>query len=230
MDPPRQRLRLFQEGTQTSEVTLENQNSHILFRDKVSKRVTFGSWDQGECLYILDCGGEGFDYLSDKCLVKRDLRTMDDVLDEIENIFTLGTKGNDKHPLSNRVLSTLVVDNISVYFWELKLLGLDRSQQRQLGYRRDIPGWQYYAELFRVIRRTQDRYNCNVIITSWDILYEKGVRFRGSIEAGSSKLQELTSLPSQYLVSFDYLYHRHWEKKRIDTNLYNRGIAQWIKV
>lgn len=168
--------------------------------------------------------------MSDKCLVKRDLSTMDDVLDEIETIFTLGTKGNDKHPLSNRVLNTLVVDNISVYFWELKLLGLDRSQQRQLGYKRDILGWQYYTELLRVIKQAQDRYNCNVIITSWDILYEKGVRFRGNIEAGSGKLEELTSLPSHYLASFDYLYHRYWQRKEMETSVYNREMAQWIKV
>lgn len=60
-------------------------------------------------------------------------------------------------------LNTLIVENISAFYWEKRC---DDWQTRS----------RWYKDANSAILKTLDRFKCNIVVTMWDIQFEKGFR------------------------------------------------------
>lgn len=210
------------------QVQLLNQSCHFIFDDKQTKRDTYRALQSEGTVYILDCGGEGFGYMGDECIVDV-VGSMDGMLEKLQQILKIGTETKATHPLHSRTINTLIVDNISMYFWDLKLLNHDPKNSSMLGYTCEITGIEYYNRLVAQLQEIQTRYKCNIITSSWNNTFEKGYNYNGPTSVKPSGLDSVTYLPPKYLMGFDYLIYK---SKSDDTgnSIYNKLTGQWTRV
>lgn len=179
---------------------------------------------------VLNCGVELFGYLPGAYVVEDDFTTMDQLLGKLHEILTVGMDGDTRHPLHGNALNTLIVDNISVYFWDLRLLNMDPKNSRVLGYTHEISGHEYYARLLDALHTIQGKYKCNIITTSWDNVYERGYNYNGNTEPDLAGLDSLTYLPASYLQPFDYIIHSRTHDRGISRCMYNQLEARWVPI
>lgn len=217
------------ESHEGMQVQLLSQACHFIFSDKQTKRDTFRSLVGDGTVYILDCGLDGFNYLGDECIVNSDFAMMDQLLESLRNVLTVGTKEDTKHPLYNKIINTVIVDNLSVYYWDLKLLNNDPKYHEQLGYAIKASGLEYYTKLISALQEIQSKYKCNIITSSWDNSFEKGHNFSGATDCEATDLDSVTFLPQRYLMEFDYLIHKS-SNSNIKSRIYNKLAGQWIGI
>lgn len=100
-------------------------------------------------------------------------------------------------PLFHINIHTLIIDNLSVYYWELKLL-LFQDQ---------VSKYQQLGDLLHIIHK---RYNCGVITTSWDSMFELGYQYNHK-----SVPEQLTLIPTGFFKHFTYVVHYEGGKKTV---------------
>lgn len=211
------------------QVQLLSQTCHFLFNDKQAKRETFRSLVGDGAVYIFDCGLDGFNYLDDECIVSSDFATMDQLLENLQGILTVGTDGDTEHALHNKTINTVIVDNLSVYYWDLKLLNSDPKYHEQLGYTTKTSGHEYYIKLISILQEIRMKYKCNIITSSWNNSFEKGHNYSGATDCEVTDLDSVTFLPQRYLMEFDYLIHKS-SSSDVKSRIYNKLAGQWIGI
>lgn len=87
---------------------------------------------------------------------------------------------DDTHPFRSQVLTLLLIEDLSTFFWLLKLQG------RRQAYRR----------LNEVLHTVRVRYGCNIIVTAWDNAFEKGFAYK-PVESEAHALDDLTYMPGE---------------------------------
>lgn len=84
-----------------------------------------------------------------------------------------------------RYMNTLVIENISAFYWALKCLKLaDRTS--------------WYHQLNRIVQTIKVKYKCNVIVTGWDNDYERGFNIKSSRPGQPQNLDDLTFIPKEF--------------------------------
>lgn len=91
---------------------------------------------------------------------------------------------------SDCVLNTLVIENISSFYWELR-----ESKQRIASYGR-------LADTLDLFKR---RYACNIIVTAWDSDFEKGYNYKRRRET-PKVFQDLSFIPKEFFKYSNHIY------------------------
>lgn len=206
---------------------LENQLCHLLFEDGDSKRELFKSIKVPNTIAIFDCGHNGFPYLPDNFEVIDNFSSLDELLSSLEDILDIKAF----HPLYHKSLNTIIVDNISVFYWDLKLLN-SNTVPAGCTYKHKCRGNDYYLKLLSVLKKIKQKTRCNIITTSWSNTFEKGYNYANSESktreeyVHDTEVDKFTFLPKQYLASFDFLIHSQFIASKCYVNIYD---GKWIK-
>ena len=167
---------------------------HVAFRDRKTKSAFYNQLHpigSGK-VCVIDCGYENI--VVDSQLNLGDIEDFAALILKLELILAM-TLPND--PLFHVNIHTLVIDNLSVFYWELKLLLFQDqvSKYRQLG------------NLIHIIHK---RYNCSIITTSWDSMFELGYQYNHK-----SVPERLILIPTGCFEHFNYVVHYEGEKKTV---------------
>ena len=167
---------------------------HVAFRDRKTKSAFYNQLHpigSGK-VCVIDCGYENI--VVDSQLNLGDIEDFAALILKLELILAM-TLPND--PLFHVNIHTLVIDNLSVFYWELKLLLFQDqvSKYRQLG------------NLIHIIHK---RYNCSIITTSWDSMFELGYQYNHK-----SVPERLILIPTGFFEHFNYVVHYEGEKKTV---------------
>lgn len=134
-----------------------------MFHDRSTKLRFYSSIEpigSGK-IFLLDCGHAGLSVPS-QLSIDGDTSSFDRLLATLLSIMQLTNK-ND--PMYSLEIHTLVIDDISVFYWELKMLTFSDQVQK-------------YQQLGELVNQIHNRYNCNVITTSWDSAFELGYQYQ----------------------------------------------------
>lgn len=96
--------------------------------------------------------------------------------------------------VSSRHLNTLIIENISAFFWNVSILP---SQEK----------FAWYRKVNALLLRLKNMYGCNVIVTGWDIQYDRGFNSRKILEANPKSLNDLTYLPLELFQGSTLIIH-----------------------
>lgn len=99
------------------------------------------------------------------------------VLSQLSQILTSGPE---------ICLETLYIGNISLFYWKLKL---ENALFK-------------YVELGQLLRQVANKYHCNVVVTSWSDVYDRGWGYRGDQTNNSVP----SFIPSGYFNWVDLIY------------------------
>lgn len=174
----------------TSVVPLENQFAVVLFENMQGKRLFYSDFEQlnehVESVLAIECGQRVLQRMGSSV---RTLACDGDLAELIDGL--LDSSANDMH------VNTLIVENISAYYWELKCRPRERVQ--------------WYKRLNGAIMGLMEKLQCNVIVTGWDNAYEKGYNFQNARALGT-ELDSVTYIPLELLGSADHLlsHGRGW--------------------
>lgn len=102
------------------------------------------------------------------------------------------------------VVNTVVVDNISVFTWEIELLTAENYSK--YGYDKPFTRPRVYGELNRLLDDLKQMYKCNVIVTSYDAQFDKGYDCE-SLHYLRNAFEEFLSLPVPYLIGNDVIIY-----------------------
>ena len=211
------------------QVQLLSQACHFIFNNKHIKRETYMSLSGEGAIYIFDCGLDGFRSLDDKYIINSDFASMDQLLASLSHILEIGADGDTTHPLYNKMVNAVIVDNLSVYYWDLKLLNNDPRNHEQIGYANKTSGLDYYLKLISVLQQIQAKFKCNIITSSWNNTFEKGHNYSGTTDCEATGLDSITFLPQKYLMEFDYLIQK-CSGIETKSRIYNKLAGQWINI
>lgn len=179
--------------TPALDVPLCNQTCHVLFNSNTEKEAFHSSIsDNGrkEKTLVLDCDlnfastGAVGDAVS--------VFGPDELTLKLENLYLDPTKSTNL-----QYLELLVIENISVFYWGLKL-------SKKL---------KFFVEIADLVTKISERLGCNVITTSWDSDFDKGYNYnrvraaRGLNEKDPKLLQALSFLPLQYFERVGVVVH-----------------------
>lgn len=127
-------------------------------------------------------------------ITNANLFTLHDLINQITTKIT-------RCKLTNTKLTCLIIDNFSIFYFNLKKLNF---QQYKLIMN------QFMCDLYEI----KLRYNCNIIITGWNNHFEKGYNYNYNYnmsnrnhENNLTKLSDLTFLPFWFINQFDYTFH-----------------------
>ncbi|CCE85444.1 Piso0_005040 [Millerozyma farinosa CBS 7064] len=208
-------------------VKLQNQLCHLLFEDRESKEELFKSIKEPNAIAIFDCGRNGFQYLPENFEVLDNFSSLDELLSSLEDILDIKAC----HPLYHKSLNTIIIDNLSVYYWDLKLLN-SNTIPAGCTYKHKCHGADYYLKLLTVLKKIKQKTQCNIITTSWSNTFEKGYNYSNAesktIEGSpnDTEVDKFTFLPKQYLASFDFVIHSQFIASKSYVSIYD---GRWIK-
>ncbi|CAH2354447.1 hypothetical protein CLIB1423_16S02872 [[Candida] railenensis] len=182
--------------TRSSEVTLRNQTCHTLFKTHSEKNSFYSSLSKNSEVLIFDCDlnlsskESGYDNIVS-------IYSSAELLQQLTQLYL-----NPSTPLSLQQLRLVIIENISVFYWTLKL-GRDLN---------------YYVQLADLLSKITQKYGCNAIVTSWDNDYERGYNYNrqrsgneahGDVQKDPNQhtLQNVSYLPRQYYDRVDLVTH-----------------------
>lgn len=190
-------------------MVLENETCHYLFNTRKEKDKFFNGIDQTGLLFF-NCSIAEYQFINKKCQIL-ELSTFDKLIEELEKILFSDIE---------LILKTLIIDNISIYFWELRCL--NARNYTSMGYKYDSAKV-YYSTLVSLINKIKEKFKCNIIVTSWDIKFDKGYNASWKNKIDINDIDTLSYLPTSYLLSFDHIMHRDDDK---DRN-FNKNLHKW---
>lgn len=169
-------------------VTFRNQAGLILFHNLRYKTQFYERLAQGASdLVIFECGSSILTPIPDALLLNcKDISLL---LNQLQSI-----PDNRHEAVGPRHLNTLIVDNVSAFYWDLKCL--KRAERLE-----------WYVQLSKILKAIELKYACNVIVTAWDSDFEKGFNYR-KVEREAQKLEDCTFLPHEFLQGMDYVFHQ----------------------
>lgn len=158
----------------------------MLFENIACKLAFFELLAQeSDSLIVVDCGSGSSQRLGLNNALIIQANGYESVLKSLEDIL-----GNRNEEANKCVLNTLIIENISAFYWELR-----ESKRRH---------W-LYSKLAEVLRSFQQTYKCNVVVTSWDNDFEKGYNYK-PMEKEPRVLQDLTFIPGELVLSADRVF------------------------
>lgn len=169
-------------------MTFCNQLGVALFQNIQCKTQFYNDFREAknESVVILQCGPPSIDDTGNALLIECTIDLLHETMRAMTSHHTL---------VGPRHLNTLVIDNISAFYWDLRCA---KSSERA----------QWYDELKILLRVIKEKYKCNVLVTGWDNDYEKGFNYLGR-DFEPQKLDDLTYLPSNIIADMDYVFlHR----------------------
>lgn len=185
-----------------SEITLRNQTCHTLFNTHVEKKAFYTSFLDNNGILIFDCDLN----LSSKESGHGNIVSIYSSAELIKQLTELYV--NPSTSLNLQQLKLVIIENISVFYWTLKL-GKDMN---------------YYIELADLLSKITQKYGCNAIVTSWDSDYEKGFNYnrqRVSNEVHEDAQKVLNQLTVQ---NVSFLPRQYYDRVDIVTH-YGRGLV-----
>lgn len=99
-----------------------------------------------------------------------------------------------------RVFSNLIIDDLSIYYWTLKLSSYNNLVQS-------------YGDLIVVLDQIKSRFHCNVMVLNWNIYFENGYNFNSSPDS-------LTYLPASIKTMLGHLIHYTTVNERLVVHRY----------
>lgn len=167
---------------------LSNLTCHHLFKTRSSQGTFYDDLKvQPDQLIIIPCGPV---ISSKEWTTLEQQYTFGDLLKTLHRILV-------GKVLMNSIVHTLIIDNLSMFYWDLKVLD-DFNFTAVGGTTMYVNASTLYQRLADIIVEISLKYKCNVIVTSLDIEFD-----RGYYQDGSSK--ELSGFPKEYLDRFDYV-------------------------
>lgn len=168
------------------ERVLENESAVVLFQNISLKKAFYDRLSEYDgSLIIFDCGAGFMDTIElPESYILR-IADFDDLLLQLERLMR-----DPIEEIGKRHLNTLIVENISTFYWKLRSLK-QRSQQ--------------YCKLRDLLAKIKDWYQCNVVVTSWDSEFEKGYNLKHENENPESLL-DLTFVPTDFYAKFDHIF------------------------
>lgn len=110
----------------------------------------------------------------------------------------------DGRLFETQVMSTLVVDMISSFFWEAE--AISPHNYMEAGLDKFLPRPRIYAELCTLLGRIRDAYKCNIIVTSFDSQFERGYNSTYG-RTDRSSIDAFLLLPVQFIMSYEKIIH-----------------------
>lgn len=104
-----------------------------------------------------------------------------------------GVAENTHPEIGNCVLNTVIIENLSAFYWENKLLLWSSARQ-------------WYTEINRILQQIMAKYGCNVVSTMWDKNYEQGFNLRREPNMLAVRLSDLTTIPSEFFENSGHVY------------------------
>lgn len=159
-------------------VDLVNEYGVLLFNTLQQKKGFFEHYD-GHNVVLVECGVPTIKSIASFSGYIVPCSSPSDLLDILRGI------PNDKdEEISNRHLNTLVVENISAFFWNLASL---TSHEKFL----------WYRTLNNELALLRKKYGCNVLVTGWDVDFDRGFNARSVVGKTAVVLDDLTYLPGE---------------------------------
>lgn len=136
------------------EQELRNESAVILFQNLALKKRFYEKLrpEKGS-IVVFDCGAGFMDSANivGSCVIR--IEHFDDLLSKMNGLMNDEVKEvNELH------LNTLIIENISTFYWTLRSLS-----HRNLS----------YSKLRDLVDTVKEWYKCNVIVTTWDSEFEK---------------------------------------------------------
>jgi len=169
-------------------VELINQYGVILFDELQHKQKFFQRYN-GDSIIIIECGVPTIKSIAPFSGYIVTCRSPDELMDILR-----GIPNDQDEEISKRHLNTLVVENISAFYWNLATLS---SQEK----------FSWYKGLNNELAQIRKRYGCNVLVTGWDIDFDRGFNARRVIEKAPVALQDLTYLPGELFLGATRIIH-----------------------
>ncbi|KAK6462334.1 hypothetical protein DFJ63DRAFT_313472 [Scheffersomyces coipomensis] len=178
---------------QGTSISIVNQTIHCLFKDRISKHSFYekqqfnnGTVNDFE-VYGIACGSSiGLE--SYMTILQSNLTEFDQLLEYLNLILN----GSREIEIA-QVINLLIIDNISIYYWKLKSGNTNTTH--------------VYATFYDLLNQIKSKYKCNVLITSFDVRFDKGFNCNWTKSIEVSKLNSLSYLPATYLTKFDFIIH-----------------------
>lgn len=142
---------------------------------------------------MFDCGYSAPNSFLSRCTVVP-IESPEELLHQLKELLSVNCS-------LDLTLSTLVVENVSDFYFSLKL---NRN-------------FVFYTDLTEILRDISVKYKCNVIVTSWDNHYERGYNYRAkdtdsevdlTNESNKGTLDSITYLPKVYMDLFDHVLYK----------------------
>lgn len=170
---------------------LENGYAVLLFEDVKCKLDFYGAFlnqPHNQNVVIFECGAPQLPHSGN---LKLPCKTPSDLMSLLEGIPT------SKDPqIIDRVIDTLIVENLSAFYWEL------RSRPR-------IAEIRWYAELVQALEQLRHFYKINVVVTMWDKNFERGFNSRPVPLAGALLLDVSYTPGALFEPAEVILHHQH---------------------
>lgn len=96
--------------------------------------------------------------------------------------------------MSSRHLNTLVIENLSAFYWNL---ACELPSERYL----------WYRELNSELHQLKQKYGCNVVVTCWNVDYDRGFSARPLVDRKPEKLRDLSYFPSELFRGATHVLH-----------------------
>lgn len=93
------------------------------------------------------------------------------------------------HEISGSRLNTIVIENLSSFYWEKRSKDIQTSAK-------------WYKELNELLTLSKDYFKCNVVVTMWDLDFERGFKLRQSKVAASNRTLSFT--PDELFLGASY--------------------------
>lgn len=190
-------------------ITITNQTCHYLLNSKHLQNEVYASLD-GDAILVIGCGATN---IPEKFTTLR-VSDFHSLLDTLTRLL----QGKE---FTQNVLNTLIIDNLLIFYWDLKVL--NESNYHSFGFSSYVAAKILYLRLMDLIQSIRIKYRCNVLVCSFDVDFENGYKsnWRGRNSEG---LDKYSYLPSGYLLKHDFLVHigDEWEvfdKKWVRTEI-----------
>lgn len=119
---------------------------------------------------------------------------------------------------ADKVLHNLVIDNLLVFYWDLRVL--NAYNYARLGFDSYVAAKSLYLRLMDVVESIRDKYRCNVVVCSFDVGFDMG--YQGNRDS----VQTHTSLPEDYIKRHDMVVH----VKPQSNHPLEQSLEQWVRL
>lgn len=158
-------------------VELVNDYGVLLFNRLRQKQEFFGRYN-GQNVVLVECGVPTIKSIATFSGYIVSCSSPSELIEILHGI------PNDKDDeISRRHLNTLVVENLSAFFWKLACLP---SQEK----------FSWYRTLNSELALLRKKYGCNVLLTGWDVEFDRGFNSRTIVKA-PVVLEDLTYFPAE---------------------------------
>lgn len=164
------------------DLTVSASVCHLIFSDRATKCLYLKKlFDESESSHLIrvTCGGVSGSANSPQ---QQSVHSWQELCTYLQNLLT---------STIDITLNLLVIENLSQFYWYLK------TQPQS-----------HYDQLLVLVNTIRTRFNCTIILTSWDNRFEKGYHSKHTIQPNQcDQLSEVTYLPLDYYHQMDQILY-----------------------